>query len=96
MGKALLKLGPRVQLLRSRKCVSKAGLISHWSSSLGNCSMLGMQAATLPVSGCGVAGPCGEPAFTCVEKGEDAEMDDVVERVEDRTIEAGSRQSRCS
>lgn len=50
-----------------------------------------------PVGGWGVAGPWGEPAFTCVEKGEDAAIeDDVVERVVWRTIEAGKRQSRCS
>jgi hypothetical protein len=31
--------------------------------------------------GCGVEGSCGEPAFTCVEKGEDTDTDEVVERV---------------
>jgi len=43
----------------------------------------------------GVAGPCGEPALTCVEKGEEAAMEEVVERVLVRTFEAGRRQSRC-
>lgn len=59
--------------------------------------MVGMQAAVFPVSGWGVAGPCGEPAFTCVEKGEDAAIDEeVVDKDEVRTTEAGRRQSRCS
>ena len=43
----------------------------------------------------GVAGPCGEPALTCVEKGEEAAMEEVTERVLVRTFEAGRRQSRC-
>ena len=59
--------------------------------------MVGMQVPAFPASGWGVAGPCGDPAFTCVEKGEEAAMDEeVVDKVEVRTTEAGRRQSRCS
>jgi hypothetical protein len=48
------------------------------------------------VGGCGVEGSCGEPAFTCVEKGEEIETVEVVERVEVWTFDAGRRQSRGS
>ena len=58
--------------------------------------MVGIVPAPFVLGGCGVAGPCGEPAFTCVEKGEEAVTEEVVERVEVRTAEAGRRQSRCS
>jgi hypothetical protein len=40
-----------------------------------------MPADVLAAGGCGVEGSCGEPAFTCVEKGEEIETDEVVERV---------------
>jgi len=46
--------------------------------------------------GCGVEGSCGEPALTCVEKGEETETEEVVERAEVWTFEAGRRQSRGS
>lgn len=41
----------------------------------------------------GVGGPAGEPAFTAVEKGLDAGMEDVAESDEVNSLEAGSRQS---
>ena len=47
-----------------------------------------------PVSpGCGVAGPCGEPALTWVEYGDPAGMEDVTDRVFVRILEAGSSTS---
>ena len=41
-------------------------------------------------------GSCGEPALTCVEKGEETETEEVVESAEVWTFEAGRRQSRGS
>jgi hypothetical protein len=43
--------------------------------------------------GCGVGGPGGDPALTCVEYGEDAVMEDVTDKVEVLTLEAGRRTS---
>jgi hypothetical protein len=40
-----------------------------------------MAAEVLVAGGCGVEGFCGEPAFTCVEKGDETETDEVVDRV---------------
>jgi hypothetical protein len=40
-----------------------------------------------------VSGPFGDPAFTCVEYGDDAGMEDATDRVEVWTLEAGRRTS---
>jgi len=45
------------------------------------------------VPGCGVAGPCGEPALTCVEYGDPAGMEDVTDRVLVRILDARSSTS---
>jgi hypothetical protein len=80
-GKVPLKLGPSVQFPKSLRWLSNTGLISHWSSSFGRG----------PRGGCGVAGSCGEPACTWVEGAEKDE--EVTERVEVLTFDAGSRTS---
>jgi hypothetical protein len=80
MGKLPLKLGPKLQLFRSLKWLSKAGLMSHWSSSFGSAFALSGKLDGVPAA-CGVCGPAGEPVLTCVEKGEDAGTEEVVERV---------------
>lgn len=43
--------------------------------------------------GCGVGGPCGEPALTCVENGDDAGIEDATDKVLVWTLEAGRRTS---
>lgn len=46
---------------------------------------------------CGVCGPAGDPALTCVEKGLDAwKEDEVVESEFEWIFEAGRRTSRAS
>ena len=94
-GKIPLKLGPSDQLFRSRRCVSKAGLMSHWSSSLGT-PVLSGRLTGVPAA-CGVCGPAGLPLLTCVENGEDGWMEDeLAERVFAWIFEAGRRTSRGS
>lgn len=46
------------------------------------------------LTGWGVGGPAGEPAFTAVENGLEAGMDDVAESDDPCILEAGSKQSR--
>ena len=64
--------------------------MNHSSSSFG--SVLIVVPGVL--IGWGVSGPAGEPAFTAVENGLEAGMDDVPESDEPRILEAGSKQSR--
>jgi hypothetical protein len=59
------KLGPRDQLFRSRRWLSKAGLMSHWSSSWGRGPMA--PGPGVAGGGWGVLGSCGDPACTWVE-----------------------------
>jgi hypothetical protein len=81
------KEGPRLQLLRLRRWLSKAGLMSHSSSSLGTPGVL---------VAWGVCGPAGEPALTAVEYGLEAGTEDVADSDEAWSREAGRRQSRAS
>jgi hypothetical protein len=94
-GNVPLKFGPRLQLFRFRRWLSNAGLISHWSSSLGSAVLDSGRLTGVP-AGWGVWGPAGLPALTWVEKGLDAGMEEVVERVLEWILEAGRRQSRAS
>jgi hypothetical protein len=91
-GNVPLNDGPRLQFLRSRRWLSKAGLIRYWSSSFGKFDVVpGVLAAP-----CGVAGAAGEPACTAVEYGLPVGIDEVVDNVEEWILEAGRRQSRGS
>ena len=63
--------------------------MSHSSSSFGRAPIV----APGVLAAWGVGGPAGEPAFTAVEKGLDAGMEDVAESDEVNSLEAGSRQS---
>lgn len=65
-GKLPLKLGPKLQLFRSLRCVSNAGLINHWSSSLGTFITLCDRLAGVPAAW-GVCGAAGLPVLTWVE-----------------------------
>ena len=64
--------------------------MSHWSSSLGKGAALPGETAR------GVGGAAGEPAWTAVEKGEEAAMEDVVDNVLFLILDVGRRQSRGS
>lgn len=86
-GKTERKAGPKLQLLRLRRWLSKAGLMSQSSSSLGTPGVLTVW---------GVCGPAGEPAFTAVEYGLEAGTEDVADSDEAWSLDAGRRQSRGS
>lgn len=82
IGKAPRKLGPRDQLFKSRRWLSNAGLISHWSSSFGRGPLSPPPSALgVPGADCSVAAPVGDPALTCIEYAEAADIDDVTDIV---------------
>ena len=66
--------------------------MSHSSSSFGRTP------SVVPgvLAGWGVGGPGGEPAFTAVENGLEAGIEDVADSDEACSLDAGSRQSRDS